>query len=366
MRGLAALVVVVHHGCLTSSALAKAYVSNGKADGWPFAFTFTPLHIIWGGKEAVFVFFVLSGLVLTLPRLRPRPESWTAYYPKRLARLYLPVIGAVFVSMAIVAVVGRRTGLDNWWMNAHSLPNVRDFLSDVTLLARTGKVNTALWSLKSEVWFSLLLPLYVFLGLAVRRLGFVVAFAGIVLTVIVGLHTKFPWLVFMPVFGVGVLIAFHLKRFESLSRKYLAKPAGVVTAVLLAVLALTAEWWTLGLGFGRSVADVTQAVGVLSGAGLLVVLALFATPVAAALELSWIKWLGIRSFSLYLIHEPIVVSVATLLPADSSTLLIIMLSVVISLLAAEAFYRVVELPAHRLSRRIGASAPGWFARIRHR
>ncbi len=71
LRGLAAIVVVLHHSLLTSPSLALAYFGGPKAPvGSPsWLLTYTPLHLVWAGPEAVLVFFVLSGFVLTLPVL---------------------------------------------------------------------------------------------------------------------------------------------------------------------------------------------------------------------------------------------------------------------------------------------------------
>jgi len=54
---------------------------------------------------------------------------------------------------------------------------------------------------------------------------------------------------------------------------------------------------------------------------------------------------------LYLVHEPIVVSVA-MATAASNPLLVLAISAPVSLLVAAAFYRVVEYPAHLLSKKI--------------
>jgi len=70
LRGLAALVVVVHHVMHANGSLDFATGLDGRAQGsWVVrTLTFTPLHIVWAGTEAVLVFFVLSGLVLAMPR----------------------------------------------------------------------------------------------------------------------------------------------------------------------------------------------------------------------------------------------------------------------------------------------------------
>jgi peptidoglycan/LPS O-acetylase OafA/YrhL len=88
LRGLSALVVVLHHALLVVPALAAPYydqgpAASGSAEWW---LSHTPIHALWEGKAAVYVFFVLSGFVL--PLLAHRAQfRWSVYYPQRLLRL---------------------------------------------------------------------------------------------------------------------------------------------------------------------------------------------------------------------------------------------------------------------------------------
>jgi peptidoglycan/LPS O-acetylase OafA/YrhL len=66
-------------------------------------------------------------------------------------------------------------------------------------------------------------------------------------------------------------------------------------------------------------------------------------------------WLGKRSFSLYLVHEPIVVTVAYLLGGRPSLWMELGLAIPLSLLAAEVFGRFVEQPSLHLARNFGVS-----------
>lgn len=109
LRGIAALVVLVHHSLLVVPTMAVGYFGarppGGTLSWW---MTYTPLHLLWEGTEAVYVFFVLSGVVLALPFLRDRHQRWSGYYPRRLLRLYLPVIAAVILGTAIAVISQRR------------------------------------------------------------------------------------------------------------------------------------------------------------------------------------------------------------------------------------------------------------------
>lgn len=63
---------------------------------------------------------------------------------------------------------------------------------------------------------------------------------------------------------------------------------------------------------------------------------------------SLVNWLGTRSFSLYLVHEPIVLSIVFSLQA-TNPFQVAGYAVPLSLLAAEIFFRLVEQPSRRLA-----------------
>ncbi|WP_396020750.1 acyltransferase family protein [Arthrobacter sp. ISL-28] len=98
LRGLAAFVVLIHHCFLVSPQLSSAVDSNGTGsfNAWVWWTTFIPLHPIWAGQEAVYIFFILSALVLTLPFVGNSRPNWAAYFAKTycqdlFARLGFPM-----------------------------------------------------------------------------------------------------------------------------------------------------------------------------------------------------------------------------------------------------------------------------------
>ncbi|MEH7247503.1 acyltransferase family protein, partial [Neobacillus niacini] len=66
LRGIASLTVVIHHTLLTLPIFLAAHQHEQINSTIVKIFTNSPLHIIWGGHEAVILFFVLSGFVLSL------------------------------------------------------------------------------------------------------------------------------------------------------------------------------------------------------------------------------------------------------------------------------------------------------------
>lgn len=354
--------VVVHHGALALPGLAAqvdpAASARTSAEWW---LTYTPAHLLWAGGEAVTVFFVLSGLVLVLPYLRPgRSGTWLPYYAKRALRLYVPVICAVALAGVLVVLFPRTVDpAQSWWMNAHAGPvQMSDLGHDAGLLAGTGWANSALWSLRYEVFFSLLLPVVV---VVVRRmtvplwLSVPVVLAGCGAAA----HAGEELVSYLLVFVVGALLAQQLTTLRTWAAGIdRSSRSAHVWAVLGAAgaLALLAAWWVK-----QVVSDVALVVAIgrpagVLGAAILVFCFLHCPSLRSFGDARPLQWLGTVSFSLYLVHEPIVVSVATLLPPTApGVLVVLVVSVPVSLAAAVVFHRLVERPSQRLA--------GWAGRL---
>ncbi len=362
LRGVAALVVVIHHAFLTVPSLAQRDRSpRPNAAGSPaWWMTYTPLHLCWDGTAAVFVFFVLSGFVLAAPAASGSRVRWRSYYPRRMARLYLPVWAAIGLALLSIRLVGRdHSAGASWWTSAHTgSPDTAAILRDV-LLMRPGLTNTALWSLMWEVLFSLALPLFLLIATLLDR-HFDLITAGLLLgAVAVGGYQGSGTYVYLPVFGLGVLMAFSRQANGSRAPWVLAGLRWrLPLAAGLALLSLNAYWYAVLLPNSRAGVALAQVIEV-GGACTLVFLALTWRPLAAALGRRAAQWLGTRSFSLYLVHEPIIVSTAVVVRDGSRIVALLAIALPASLLAAELFYRFVERPALVLARRLGRSArPG--------
>jgi peptidoglycan/LPS O-acetylase OafA/YrhL len=101
----------------------------------------------------------------------------------------------------------------------------------------------------------------------------------------------------------------------------------------------------------------SDALGCLTpvGAAGLVLCAIVFRPVRVGLSTRVPQWLGRVSFSLYLTHLPILVALVYLF-GDRNWPLVATVGIPISLGMAFVFYRFVEAPSHRLSKRLARSA----------
>ncbi|MGE0877312.1 MAG: acyltransferase family protein [Acidimicrobiia bacterium] len=357
LRGVAALVVVFHHVLLCDPRIAELSfgVRAANRDGWRWWTVFSPVHALWAGTEAVFVFFVLSGLVLVRPYLasRERAVDWSGYYAKRAVRLYAPVVMAVALALGWAMLVPRHgPASTSAWLSTMQ----RDHLTlgstfrDVTLLSSPGRSNSVLWSLKWEVVFSLLLPLFVVAARWLRGRSAMVTIV-VSLACAAGLWLRDDWLQYMPMFLAGAVMA----------STALSSPSGRVAtwtpwrqwSAFAGAVALVTSRWLAGGWFvtgGDTIPQwaerVCRALSV-GGAALLVYLCLSAPAVQAVFDRRSLQWLGSRSFSLYLVHEPLVVSVGFLLGPRPNVAVMLAICVPVSLVLAEVFWRMWERRTQR-------------------
>lgn len=337
----------------------QAYVDPGSLEPGSFArlMALTPLHLIWLGNEAVYLFFVLSGFVLVLPFLRSG-RSLVPYYPRRLVRLYLPVWGAFVLAVLWMTVLPRHFGPgSSIWLRSHIAELTPEAVtSDLLLFPLPFWTNSALWSLRYEVGFSLLLPVYLILGRRAKSLNLLKFLVLLAAVFYFTYQPVSPWGLYLPMFGVGTVMAFERQRLgrwaEAISR---SPRSGLYwTITTLVSLGMLNSYWTV-YALVSDPQDLRFWVSAARGMNVLgACLAVFVCLRASRfMQSRVVQWLGTRSFSLYLVHEPVVVSTAVLLGGMPSVPVSLAISVPVSLLLAEAFFRVVEKPSHRLSRKVG-------------
>jgi len=367
LRGIAALAVVLHHTLLLNP-LWPANLPSGEpvttTTGW--LLDYTPLKLFTAGWEAVMLFFVLSGLVVTLPVLAKKNFDWVAYYPRRVARLGIPVAGSLVLAYIWVAIIPQVTNQpDGTWFTNSSTPNLtwQYFARAVDLFGGDGQINNPVWSLRWEMLFSLALPVFVILALALRR-WWLLALLLAVGSTWVGLRTGADSFTYLPAFFIGALMATKLDHVNAFADRINARRsrhaiwAGVV---LLGAFMLIASW-LIGPEFSGSdeLRVGLRALTPLAGA-LLVLAAIGWRWLAAVLASRPIRFIGTISFSLYLVHVPILIFSVYLF---ISLPLIVgqIVGVVISVIVAVGFWWALEARSHGWSRSIGIWASALYAR----
>ena len=208
-RGLAAVAVLVYH------VRYRFFADWSEIDQSPGARLFYTITSF--GHDAVMVFFVLSGLLISRSIFRAHAGdrwNWSSYLVARATRLYLVLLPGLVLTFAWDAsglalfpdhpiYTGLRTG---WW---HDFFDVRaalagDVLSGNALFLQAVVVptygsNAPLWSLSFEFWFYVVFPLLWLATLPGRRpllrAAYLAAGIGLLAALGLSLAAYFPlWL----------------------------------------------------------------------------------------------------------------------------------------------------------------------------
>ncbi|MGL5911903.1 MAG: acyltransferase family protein, partial [Phycicoccus sp.] len=307
LRGVAALAVVVFHALMSDRRItevaAGAPAGSGELAWWLVR---TPLRFGWAGKEAVLLFWTLSGLVVTLSLLGMRVR-WGPYLLRRMTRLYLPAWGALVLAVGwAVLVVPRWDGSTSWWVYAHApRADWSAVAADATLLLDPGAVLHPLWSLRWEVAYCAAAPV---LTMALVRwwARWPVLVVALVVVAVAGTWAGSVAGLAAGSFVLGALLAVGGDGLHSamaaLGRR---RRAGWWRLLLLveALALIGCPWWT------PTSPVLTRPLQMVGCAGLVALVWLW--PAAARpFTRPWARWLGARSYSLYLTHLPLIAALA--------------------------------------------------------
>ncbi len=292
-RGLAALAVTLFHsfGAFYAAPVWAPLAPVRSAAEW--------------GWLGLHLFFVISGVCIwiRLTRALRTGESVAAFWQDRARRIF-PTYWAALVLAAALNVL-TRTFSPN--ATVPILPaNAGAGIADLTLthlFAGTTPYLLVSWTLALEVGFYALAGgtlalarsfrfgpdgfLLLAGGLALPGIGLAAAAAG-------PLALLTAW----PEFFAGMCVAAALQGSPDGPRRRLA-------------LGLLAAMTLLALGAIGSYAG-TARLAALAFAWLLVVLQPWETRLAAARPARWLGWIGVFSFSLYLVHVPVLTRVMNL------------------------------------------------------
>lgn len=356
LRGLAALTVVFHHFLITLPAFWTRVEHPASSPLWPVIFT--PVHAVWAGREAVIFFFVLSGFVLSLPFFA-RPVSYPSFLVRRVCRIWIPYAVAVVTAVALSSLLSRHgiAGLSAWFNGIWTTSPTPGLLLQHFALVDSfnNKVfDPVLWSLVHEMRISLVFPLLMFL--VIRWNWLRVVTVGAMLSVASSLFPVdrpdyMASFEFLLMFAAGALLARH--RVEIADRyRALANPVKL-SLLLLALLAYTYSWWFFPFSAQlhlRFVNDWATCLGVAA----FIVTAIASVRVRSVLRHPVLVALGKASYSIYLFHAVVLLSLVYLLFPAVPIWLIWPVALLVTLAIAFLVYRTVEVPAIRLGHLLAA------------
>lgn len=306
------------------------------------------------GYEAVFLFFVLSGFVLALPYTRGVSQPYPTYLLRRVARIYLPYLAALGLAVLGASIWHGHLYLGEWaetsWTAPPDWPSIRDhvlFVGAYNWLL----YNRVFWSLVVEMRVSLIFPLLA-AAMTRIRLVYALASAGLCLATFRLLARALPRLTgdfatvaYVSVFIAGILLARHLRTIESW---YEARNRPERWAIAGSVFA--------GYFFGHLLPHLSK-LAILYGAVGAILLAINSETARKLLAHGVARFLGTISYSLYLIHLPILYALTFMLHTRMRYTLLFVLYLLLAVGCATIFHALVERPCIELGRRVGRRRP---------
>jgi peptidoglycan/LPS O-acetylase OafA/YrhL len=359
LRGIAAVGVVLNHVGFADFGWYHPLGRRPPVDTWKWWITYTPLHIIWAGPAVII--FMLSATVLSLAAAS-RGFAWFnwSYFPRRFVRLYLPAWAAIVLAAVLsfgrptTPVAGAAPWLNYFAMHARLIPGLK-LATLVTFPAGIGGYMTVIWTMRWEVIFSALLPLALVPIILTKdrpRLAAVFAlFCLLVIGLQRGTNTWHHAPHFMALFELGAMVPFHARRFPRIPH---SKWPLSLLLVLIVIVLITNTYWTVNDEPIDTLGSTgLPAVAVALGSVLAIWVAHASETLDRLLSMRPAQWLGVRAYSLYLVHMPIVVGVAFALGGSPNVLLLAAIALPLSLVVCDVFWRLIESPSVVLGFRFG-------------
>jgi len=352
-RGIAAFLVMVGH---------SAYVLRDS--GAPSAAIGSALRVIYRtGHPAVLLFFVLSGFVLYVANWG-KVTPWSTYVVRRLFRLYPALLASIVAALALHMLQNPQLepGLGAWttagWVYGVDGLMVLRHLLMLGINSDDIRLNPVIWSLVLELRFSI-----IFLALAAlcRRsrwlfaaLSLAAYIAGLLLAQHLDLRPPFltgkslvgslaVTLFYLPAFSFGILAAdlflsrpdWRAWRIPTWSHIPLA-----LAALVVAKLANNDLVWA-------------------ASCAVVILVACLQGPLRTLLQVAPCTFLGRISYSLYLIHFPILMALTYLCHPQIPLIVPVLVAPTLSILAATAMHAWIELPGIEAGKRVGAAMARW-------
>ena len=350
LRGLAVLIVIFSH--LSGEGL---HIAPG-------------LDFRGAGHYGVYLFFVLSSFLLTLPILQ-RPISqfldvglWLRYFTRRFLRIFPPYIIVLLINYACVAFLGL----------SYFFPlSFKEVVWPSAL--RIG--YAVIWTIPVEFKYYFVLPVVAFLFVVLLRKRIAVVLLFTIAAVCIVSFILWPPLElkgnevalwpYLPIFLMGSLTALlhsELAKIGGLKSTYLKILfEGISVIAFLFIVILFPHFWPLFAGkYARFFNPARDFLLI----GLLWSLFIFfylngAGIVRKILESSLLRFTGIVSFSAYLWHVPIIRFMKA--NVTTHTLAAISLAITTTLIAAALSHILIERPFMKVSLHKYVRKPSLFS-----
>lgn len=294
-------------------------------------------QLLFNGPAAVMLFFVVSGICINAPYTNNRPLNVSEFYVRRYVRIAPPLLAAYLFSLAVGGSY-----------DCSAIPVV--------------------WSLWCEAIYYLLFPAIL---AGISKFGFKTIFLiSCVATLLLSLVPDqgdghawnygpfLTWIIFLPVWLSGLWIAENMSFLKKLPP--ILRTKGFAALGGSAIFGLSMVWTILRFHVGGGIKYPLYMMLIFAIAAAIFVFLLLDIDLSGSKIIRFLDRQGRWSYSLYLVHYPILFLATTSLVhvgiRDLNQRIFILLSLVVlglAYLIAILFYQLVEKPSHELAKRIG-------------
>ena len=317
LRGIAAFMVVCHHFLVAflpahlNGSREQTNLGNGEVEIW---FSTSIFNIFFNGNLAVCIFFVLSGYVLSYSYFKNHSTQFlSALAVKRYFRLVIPV----FFTVIIVAILIRLSLMFNleaskltkseWWIGTfwQFYPNVKHMLTSGlfgVFFTNDHSYNTVFWTMGIEFFGSLLVLSIAALTSNLRNRYLIY----LILICYMLLIQNYFYLAFI----LGLCLSDYDLNYENKPILFFNKILKVLLFVSFIILGSfpsdgniedTFYIFIKFLFFGQSEVFIHTI-----SAFLIIFIGIHSPKLQKILSLKLFTFLGLISFSMYLLHVPLI------------------------------------------------------------
>lgn len=172
LRGLACIMVVISHCTLAFFPVVHNFEKNDQPSNFPIQYLLnqSPIGALWSGTSAVYIFFVLSGIVLAHSFNRKTSPFLPTLFFARYLRLMIPALLSVVIAFSFFTIVDSnlldQERLSRWILSLPvENPNFLDALYNGAIRPfweQNSSYNWVLWTMGIELWGSFLVYLVCF------------------------------------------------------------------------------------------------------------------------------------------------------------------------------------------------------------
>ena len=318
-----------------------------------FTVSLVPVYLVpvFAGLNSVRLFFVLSGFVLSLPYWSGRQSSYNKYLVRRICRIYLPYAGAVFFAVFVgCKLLNSTLPLTHWFYNTWHEPFTTKLVLEQLLFSnpRGAAINMAFWSLKIEMIMSLIFPFVCWILLrlppiACWALAFGLEFIGLGRPQVIMDHmpqAQTDFILYASAFLFGAVLAKYLEPIREIYLQF-----NLPTKILLFGCVIAGFY--RGGGLSNELSNIPACCGVIVLADC--------SGIRDWLSKRVPVYIGDISYSLYLLHGPVLFASIILLYGRVPLWEVFSTFMAVTFGISHLYFNWVEKPAMALGKKLTAN-----------